>query len=149
ITSKDPCPPPLIIQPGLAIGPLHLGMTLAEANQAVPKHGAFVGPFPSKFGPAMTGEYVEGPHAALIALFINGRIALMFVESNYCTTKTGIQVLAIHNIVPRVRPDLGPAFIPGSTLGQFAAKHCQALPTSAGDKGGKLCWYERPKGRLT
>jgi hypothetical protein len=145
ITSSDPCPKPLLIEPGLAIGPLHLGMSLPAADQAVPKRTKLIGPVHLPAGTFTSAVYSEAPGAAVIADFLNGRIAYMLVEGNRFATKDGITGLKGHNIF-NDRPELGPTFIPGSTLGDFGGEGCRNL---GGHPAERYCWKTGPPGRYT
>jgi hypothetical protein len=142
LTSSDACPKPLVIQPGLAVGPLHLGMSLQAADQALTHRTALQGPVPTPFGAYTVADYREAKGSGAIAGFLDGRIAFLFVESPQFETTTGIDTLAL------LPPILGAqGFVPGSTLADFGAKSCAPIPGFK-DKG-HYCWKEGPKTRYT
>ena len=141
-TSSKPCPKPLIIQPGLAVGPLHLGMSLHAADQALPKRTPLNGPVPTPYGAYTVADYREAAGAGAIAGFLDGRIAFLFVESPKFATTTHIHTLTILPPIPGAQ-----AFIPASLVGQLGSKHC--APIADKSVPSQYCWKEGPKTRYT
>ncbi|MGZ4190689.1 MAG: hypothetical protein ACXVQ5_12725 [Actinomycetota bacterium] len=142
LTSSKPCPKPLLIQPGLAVGPLHLGMSLHAADQALPKRTPLNGPVPTPYGAYTVADYREAKGAGAIAGFLDGRIAFLLIESPKFETTTGIHTLTMLPPIPGAQ-----AFIPASLVGDLGAKHCASL---GNDKPPSLyCWKEGPKTRYT
>jgi hypothetical protein len=141
-TSSKLCPKPLKIQPGLAVGPLHLGMSLHAADQALSKRTALHGPVPTPYGAYTVADYREAKGAGAIAGFLNGRIAFLFVESPQFETTTGIRTLTL------LPPILGgQAFVPGSLVGDLGGKHCASVGSN--EPPSLYCWKEGPKTRYT
>ena len=141
-TSSKPCPKPLVIQPGLAVGPLHLGMSLHAADQALPKRTPLNGPVPTPYGAYTVADYREAAGAGAIAGFLDGRIAFLFVESPKFATTTHIHTLTILPPIPGAQ-----AFVPASTIGQLGSKHC--APIADKSVPSEYCWKEGPKTRYT
>jgi hypothetical protein len=146
ITSSDPCPKLLLVQPGLAVGPLHIGMTLAEAAQATLGHGGFVGPRQTPFGVFQSTTYKEGKGAYVVTDFLNGRVALMLTIGPRFITTTGIRAFTINNIHTD-SPEFGPAIIPGSTLSDFGGTTCRDF--SGGNPPDRICARKGPSNRWT
>jgi hypothetical protein len=147
IGSKDACPKELIIEPGLAIGELHLGMTIPEAEAAAPRHHVFHA-VPTPLGDWRPGAFnVHG--SLVIAEFLNGRIAALFTGSFRARTTTGIRILELQ--LPHYPPGSDdsdrPIVIPGSTMSEFGGQHCHTLQ----DKNPPTiyCRREGPSSRYT
>jgi len=142
ITLKKACPKQLVIHPGKAVGLLHLGMDPKSADQAVPKHhdSAF-GTRQTPLGKLRIVDYVEASHTpAVVAYFLDGRIAGLFATGNRFATTDGITPYA-----PDFTPGPGPNIVPGSTLSDFGGK-CHDIP---GNPGDRACVSEGPKTRFT
>jgi hypothetical protein len=147
IGSKDACPKQLIIQPGLAMGELHLGMTIAEAEAAAPRHHLFHG-VPTPLGEWRPGAF--NVHDALvIAEFLDGRIAALFTESFRARTTTGIRILEFQlPHYPAGSDDSDrPIIIPGSTMSEFGGGHCHTLENK--NPPTMFCRREGPSSRYT
>ena len=147
ITSTEPCPKKILVIPGIAIGSLHLGMTVAEAQAAAHRHHLFHA-VPTPLGSWQPGAFnVDG--ALVIAEFLDGRIAVLFTGNYRARTTTGIRISALQlpHYMPGTDDLAGPTLIPGSTIGEFGTKHCTTLPGK--NPPNEYCWYQDPPTRYT
>ena len=140
------CPKPVEIQPGLAVGQLHLGMTEKEAAHAAIKHKWVTGNIHTPYGRVRSGIFLDAPGAPVIADFHNGRAALLYATGNRFRTSDGLRMLVFFNLLYNARPDLGPIIIPGSTLDKFGG---QCHPLQGKDPPASYCVREGPKTRYT
>ncbi len=140
------CPKQIEIQPGLAVGQLHVGMTEKEAAHAAIKHKWVTGNVDTPYGRFRSGVFLDAPGAPVIADFHNGRAALLYATGNRFRTSDGLTMLVFDNLLYNARPDLGPIIIPGSTLDEFGG---QCHDTGSQDPPGRYCVREGPKTRYT
>jgi len=151
ITSEERCAKEIVVTPGIAIGTLHLGMTVHEAKAAAPRHHLIPGRYHTPFGTWRSGAFnVDGE--LVIAEFLDGRIAVLIAPAPWDTrvrTTTGIRIAKFH--LPRYIPgtdDLAtPVILPGSTLAQFGEAHC--APLKQDTNPSRYCWREGPPTRYT
>ena len=131
--------------PGFGIGPLHLGMTVLEANKAAKQeHLSPPSPF-SDGSKIQIGFYAEGD-TSVETIFRNGSLAVMIVGADrHFITSTGITTFGLLSYDPP-----NPWVIPGSTKLDFEhsgkSVSCSDYPGSS-DK--QVCVYEDPKTRYT
>ena len=140
------CPKHVEIQPGLAVGQLHLGMTEKEAAHAAIKHKWVTGNISTPYGRFRSGIFLDAPGAPVIADFHNGRAALLYAVGDRFRTSDGLRMLVFFNLFYNARPDLGPILIPGSTLDEFGG---QCHPLQGKDPPARYCVREGPKTRYT
>jgi hypothetical protein len=148
LTTTTHCPKQYLIVPGFGIGPLHLGMSIKEANSAATLAG-LSRPVPSPLHDGSTiqfGSYSEGDKASVITIFRNGRLALMGISANrrFITT-TGITTFA-----PLLYNPPDPWVVSGSTKQEFEHSGKSVSCTSVrGNASKQMCAYEEPKTRYT
>jgi hypothetical protein len=147
IGSTDACPKELLIEPGLAMGELHLGMSFAEAEAAAPRHHLFRG-VPTPLGEWRPGAF-NVHNALVVAEFLNGRIAALFTQSFRARTTKGIRILELQ--LPHYPPGSDdsdrPVVIPGSTMADFGGTHCHTLDNK--NPPTIYCRREGPSSRYT
>jgi hypothetical protein len=147
ITSKEPCPKKILVIPGIAVGTLHLGMSVPEAEAAAPRHHLF-GHVPTPFGDWQPGAF-NVDNALVVAEFLDGRIAALFTSNFRARTTTGLRNSAFQfpHFIPGTDDYDRPILLPGSTISEFGAGHCAPVPSK--NEPGIYCWHEDPPTRYT
>ena len=148
LAATIPCPKPLVIVPGFGIGPLHLGMSVQEANSAATPEG-LTKPEPSPLHDGSTiqiGSFGEGDMASVFAIFRSGRLALTGISAN----RRFITTTGITTFEPLLYEPPNPWVVPGSTELDFEHSGKNVLCTDyRGNAKEQMCVYQEPKTRYT
>ena len=132
ITSAKPCPQPITIEPGLEVGPLHLGMTEKQANKAAK---AVATQDFTYDGVAVDVVSYQLDNADLAAgYFLNGRLEGVGCVGPAFVTTTGVRITDLQDVFLNSAESHG-----GADCVEFGHN-----PTN-----NHLCSYQYPSTRYT
>jgi hypothetical protein len=148
ITSTEPCPKKILVIPGIAIGTLHLGMTVAEAQAAAPRNHIFPAHVPTPVGIWQTSAF-NVDNGLVVGEFLDGRIAALFTSNFRARTTTGLRnsEIQLPHFIPGTDDYDRPILLPGSTISEFGPGHCAPVPSK--NEPSEYCWHQDPPTRYT